>query len=308
VTTRTGCVFCLRVRGEDHWIPVLETEHTIAAVSNHQRSPGCLTIIPRRHVASIAELSEAEALDWHRVVRSIWRATDVAHTPDAVHFWQGGRLFDETGRPHVHGRLCPRYADVEYTFVPNYELPLWSEAERQAIAERLIPEATRWLELERSMQGEVIAESDIPYAFDRPDADGCALCATLAEGPAHEIAAVDAGVAFVASRQPFVGTTLVVPRRHVLHPLQLQPREAQELFLLLRRLLVATDRAFECPSHQFNMYVGSLTDEPVSHLHYRVEPRYDKPPSTYTPIAQLPKVDPGLRATQAQALRGALPA
>ena len=49
----TGCVFCARLAGTEFWITVLETPYSVAAVANHQRAPGSLIIVPRRHAVSL---------------------------------------------------------------------------------------------------------------------------------------------------------------------------------------------------------------------------------------------------------------
>lgn len=128
------CVFCERLAGRDFWLPVAGTEHSLAAVANHQRSPGSLIIVPRRHVLALPDLTDTEALDLLRITRRVTAAVERAYDPDAMYVWQGGRI----PLPHIHARVCPRAAGAPYPFVPNSELELTPMAERQEIADKII--------------------------------------------------------------------------------------------------------------------------------------------------------------------------
>jgi histidine triad (HIT) family protein len=129
----TGCVFCERAAGRDFWIPVEQTQYSIAAVANHQRSVGSLLVIPRRHVVALHDLSDDEALDLLRTLRAVTAAVERAYGPDGLYVWQGGRI----PLAHIHIRLCPRYEGVPYTFLANSKLPLTPLGERREIAGRL---------------------------------------------------------------------------------------------------------------------------------------------------------------------------
>ena len=128
------CIFCARLGGADFWITVLETPHSVAAIANHQRSPGSLIVVPRRHALSLAELSAAESVDFLRTTRRASAAVERAYDPDGLYVWQGGRI----PLPHVHLRICPRSAGAQYSFAPNSELALTPLAEREEIARRLL--------------------------------------------------------------------------------------------------------------------------------------------------------------------------
>jgi histidine triad (HIT) family protein len=127
------CVFCERLAGRDFWIPVTESEHSVGAIANHQRTPGSLIIVPRRHILTIAELGTEEYLDLWRMTFRLVAAVERAYEPDGMYVWQGGRI----PLPHIHARISPRFADRPYTFVPNSELRMTPLSEREEIARRL---------------------------------------------------------------------------------------------------------------------------------------------------------------------------
>jgi histidine triad (HIT) family protein len=131
--TAAPCLFCERLAGRDFYIPLEERPHAVAFVANHQRSRGSVIVIPRRHVRSLPELTEEEALELFRVIRRVAAAIELAYDPDGLNVWQ--RTLDSA--PHFHLRMCPRYEGQPYTYGPNYTLPLTPLEEREAVASTL---------------------------------------------------------------------------------------------------------------------------------------------------------------------------
>ncbi|HEX6521154.1 MAG TPA: HIT family protein [Streptosporangiaceae bacterium] len=289
-----GCVFCERVAGRDFWFAVGETRHSIAAVANHQRSTGSLIVIPRRHVLALHELSDEEALDLFRITRAATLAVERAYRPDAMYVWQGGRI----PLAHIHVRICPRYQAVPYTFEANGKLPLTPMAERERIARRVSAELSH----------EPQPSGRTPYTFRGQDP--CPVCEHLDADRGDrwpEVARSASSVALVPSRQPTAGTTLVVPSRHVLAPGDLPEAEAADLWLLLRAMTGASMRAFGPPSYHVSQYVGALTGEPLDHLSWRLEPRYQRPPEEDVAVWSLAAVPVPERRRLAGLLRAAWP-
>ena len=54
-----SCLFCRIVRGELPVTPLAENEHAIAFRDIHPQAPVHVLIVPRRHVASLAEAEDA---------------------------------------------------------------------------------------------------------------------------------------------------------------------------------------------------------------------------------------------------------
>lgn len=129
----TDCVFCERLARRDAWIMVAESRFSVAALANHQRTPGSVIIIPKWHCVSISLLPEREALDLFLLMHRVTLAVERAFDPAAMYVWQGGRI----PMPHIHSRVSPRHADRPYTFVANSELQPTSDAERQEYAARI---------------------------------------------------------------------------------------------------------------------------------------------------------------------------
>jgi histidine triad (HIT) family protein len=297
------CVFCERVAGRDFWLPVVQTRHSIAAVANHQRSTGSLIVIPRRHALALPDLSVTEALDLFRTIRAATLAVERAYRPDAMYVWQGGRI----PLAHIHARICPRYQGVPYPFASNGKLPLTPMPEREEIARRLKAELSDGSPPTGRRAADA-APSPARYAFRGQDP--CPVCDHLGAGGGSwpEVSRSAGSVALVPSRHPTPGTTLVVPIRHVLTPGELSEAEADDLWLLLRTMVGASMRALGPPSYHVSQYIGALTGEPLDHVSWRLEPRYQLPPEDAAAIRSMPAVPVPERQRLAAMLRTTLAA
>jgi histidine triad (HIT) family protein len=297
------CVFCERVAGRDFWLPVAQTRHSIAALANHQRSTGSLIVIPRRHALALPDLSVEEALDLFHTIRAATLAVERAYRPDAMYVWQGGRI----PLAHIHARICPRYEGEPYTFVSNGKLPLTPMPEREEIARRLKAELSGGSPPSGRPAADA-ARSPARYAFRGQDP--CPVCDHLSAGGGSwpEVTRSAGSVALVPSRQPTPGTTLVVPSRHVLTPGELPEAEADDLWLLLRTMVGASMRALRPPSYHVSQYIGALTGEPLDHVSWRLEPRYQLPPEDAAAISSMLAVPVPERQRLAAMLRTTLAA
>ena len=252
------CIFCRRVAGDDHWVELFRTEHSIAALANHQRTPGSIIFIPRRHEIALNRLTAAESTDLYRTITTVSAAIRAAAAPDAVYLWQGGRI----PLPHIHARLSPRRHGQDYTFVPNDQLALTPLRRRLQIADQI----------RRHLPPTIDAVPPMP-SLDIDDRLPCPVCNLVGSQPIDVIVAErGTAVAYVPSRQPERGTALVVTRRHVVDPHELSGTEAADLWELMRTSVGAVLAASGAPSYHTSQYLGRLTGEPLSHLYWRIEP------------------------------------
>ena len=144
----------------------------------------------------------------------------------------------------------------------------------------------------------------IKFLSDREDP--CPVCAKIS-GSRQDwpiVSSNENAVAFVPSRQPTVGTTLVVPRRHVFDPAELGEQAADDLYLLLRDMVDATMSTLKPNYYHISQYVGITSEEPFDHLHWRLEPRSEKPAGKFVPITEMPSMPLAERQRIADTLRG----
>lgn len=88
---------------------IFETEHWRVVHAFNTSLPGWLVVIAKRHVASFAELTEAEAREFgpflHRVSRALQEATGAVKTYTIL-------FAEHPEHPHVHFHVVPRAAEM----------------------------------------------------------------------------------------------------------------------------------------------------------------------------------------------------
>jgi len=107
-----GCPFCVLPEQDDDRsnLVVAKPDSTFVLLNNCPYNPGHAMVIPRRHVGSYAELTEAELLDHARLKQVTLRALDAGLHPDGCSTGMnlgegaGGSIGD-----HIHTHIVPRW-------------------------------------------------------------------------------------------------------------------------------------------------------------------------------------------------------
>ena len=99
------CLFC-SVPPEEI---LIDGPIAMARIGNHPVSPGHTLIVPKRHVASFFETTEAERLAMFRLLDEAKVILDRKHKPDGYNIGiNGGEAAGQTVM-HLHIHLIPRY-------------------------------------------------------------------------------------------------------------------------------------------------------------------------------------------------------
>jgi len=107
-----GCPFCVLPERDDDRsnLVVAESDSSVVILNNYPYNPGHAMVIPRRHVGSYEDLTEAELLDHARLKQVTLRALDAGLHPDGVNTGMnlgegaGGSIGD-----HIHTHIVPRW-------------------------------------------------------------------------------------------------------------------------------------------------------------------------------------------------------
>ena len=116
-----GCVFCVEAAGSlehDESLRVHEGEAAIALLNKFPYSSGHLMIAPRRHVGSLGELTDDEALEIHRLGVAAVDVLGRVYGPGGFNLgWNLGRVAGAGIADHVHLHVVPRWAG-DTNFMP----------------------------------------------------------------------------------------------------------------------------------------------------------------------------------------------
>jgi ATP adenylyltransferase len=116
-----GCVFCAESDGavpeEDSQV-VRRGEVAFVLLNKFPYSSGHLMVAPVRHVGSLADLTETEALEIHRLAVAGTDALASAYEPDGFNLgWNLGRVAGAGIADHVHLHVVPRWSG-DTNFMP----------------------------------------------------------------------------------------------------------------------------------------------------------------------------------------------
>ena len=116
-----GCVFCAESAHEvpeDVCLRLRDGQAAIALLNKYPYASGHLMVAPRRHVGSLAELTDDEALEIHRLaVESVDVLTRV-YGPGGFNLgWNLGRVAGAGIADHVHLHVVPRWGG-DTNFMP----------------------------------------------------------------------------------------------------------------------------------------------------------------------------------------------
>jgi ATP adenylyltransferase len=116
-----GCVFCAEVNGElsaDESLLVRRGDSAIVILNKYPYSSGHLMAAPSRHVGSLAELTDDEALELHRLSVAAVSALGHAYDPDGYNLgWNLGHVAGAGITDHVHLHVVPRWSG-DTNFMP----------------------------------------------------------------------------------------------------------------------------------------------------------------------------------------------
>ena len=102
------CYLCEAVAGCTEKAIVEETERTLTLVNWMQYELGQVYVIPRRHAATLLDLTDDEAAAVFHTVRRVADALVRAYDPDGLNLIQNNGVAAGQSVPHFHMHVVPR--------------------------------------------------------------------------------------------------------------------------------------------------------------------------------------------------------
>jgi ATP adenylyltransferase len=116
-----GCVFCDEVAGalsEEESLLVHRGAAAIAILNKYPYSSGHLMVAPSRHLGSLGDLTDEEALEVHRLSVTAVETLGTVYAPDGFNIgWNLGRAAGAGIADHVHLHVVPRWSG-DTNFMP----------------------------------------------------------------------------------------------------------------------------------------------------------------------------------------------
>jgi ATP adenylyltransferase len=116
-----GCVFCREANGElaeDESLRIAGDAVALVILNKFPYSSGHLMAAPTRHVGSLGELTDDEALELHRLAVAGVDALGRVYMPDGFNLgWNLGRVAGAGIADHVHLHVVPRWSG-DTNFMP----------------------------------------------------------------------------------------------------------------------------------------------------------------------------------------------
>ena len=108
--TSSACVFCEAAVAAPDRLVLVRGAHAFVILNLYPYNNAHLMIVPRRHVASLAALDQAEAWDVMRLTQDAERALTEAYAPHGINVGVNlGRAAGAGIADHVHVHVVPRW-------------------------------------------------------------------------------------------------------------------------------------------------------------------------------------------------------
>lgn len=108
-----GCVFCAEASGtlpDDASLAVHRGATSLVLLNKYPYSSGHLMVAPLRHLGALAELTDEEALEVHRLSVVAMEALGSTYAPDGFNLgWNLGHAAGAGIVDHVHLHVVPRW-------------------------------------------------------------------------------------------------------------------------------------------------------------------------------------------------------
>lgn len=113
------CVFCKIVKGEIPSARVYEDAAAVAFLDIQPFAKGHTLVVPRHHVATLAEMDPAELATLITIVQRIAAAVTRATGAQGFNLLQNNGACAGQTIPHVHFHIVPRHPHLPADWIPD---------------------------------------------------------------------------------------------------------------------------------------------------------------------------------------------
>jgi len=114
------CILCEFISQPAGWNVIEHTELTMTVLNYRQYETGQCMVLPRRHVPTLIELTEAEGAAVMLAARRIAEVLVTEYEPDGVLLYQNNGIGSGQEVPHFHMHVVPRTGSADWGFGPPH--------------------------------------------------------------------------------------------------------------------------------------------------------------------------------------------
>ena len=103
------CLFCQIVAGKVPSNKVFEDKDILAFLDINPRNPGHTLVIPKKHIETVMDMSDAEFGKIVKTVKDVVNAVKVGTSADGISIGQSNGKAAGQVIPHVHFHVIPRF-------------------------------------------------------------------------------------------------------------------------------------------------------------------------------------------------------
>jgi histidine triad (HIT) family protein len=121
--TMNDCIFCDLVAGHEAISAIYEDDVVLAFLDIAPVNPGHTLVIPKRHIATLADLDEETGMHLFRISQRMAAAVRQAGVRcEGVNLWlaDGAAAFQEVF--HIHMHVIPRFADDNFQISADWSI------------------------------------------------------------------------------------------------------------------------------------------------------------------------------------------
>jgi len=118
IKKKKGCIFCASVKGKTKDYVVFNTKHSAAMLNIFPYNNGHMLVSPARHICSLAQLNDEEAIDLFKAINKTQRLLDKVLKPNGYNIGINlGRAAGAGITGHLHVHVVPRWVG-DTNFMP----------------------------------------------------------------------------------------------------------------------------------------------------------------------------------------------
>ena len=261
------CPFCEIINGRIPVATLFKNELAIAYMAVNRRSKGAVLISPIRHVEEISQMTEKEASCVMSLIQKVAKSIIFVYNPDGIHTFCNAGIRAGQSVCHTHFQIQTRFEKEDYSFSPAVDLPWIPVEELKRTTIKLKQYQHRKKEQMPSFK--VPEDSFLPLNMDL-------IKETI-------IKETNYFLVIPPPQNRVKGAVVILPKEKIQNIYMLSKSASLELILLVRKLCIAIEAAYDPIGLSVWCEVGEVADQVYDHFLFEITPYHEGVNYKYQP-------------------------